>query len=239
VFGQPYEDICRRYIALRYCLLPYVYTAFAECARHGWPIVRPPAFLDPALADWDDEYMLGAALLAAPVVEPGASVRGVHLPPGAWYDYWSGGVLEGGRVYDVAAPLETLPLYVRAGSVIPHWPELQHTGEKPVDELTLRVYAGDGHSPLYEDAGEGKEYLAGACRWSRFVCATAPERFEVRWEREGAYAPGYRRICLQIFGLARPPRAVTLDGAPVEWSVQSGYIEIVTGREFGRVCVDF
>ncbi|NPV66750.1 MAG: DUF4968 domain-containing protein [Anaerolineae bacterium] len=238
-FGQPYEDICRKYIALRYCLLPCLYTAFAECARYGWPIVRPLALLDPDLVDCDDAYLLGETLLVAPVVEPGAQTRTVCLPSGVWYDYWSGTKFKGGKRYQVEAPLDQLPLFARAGSVIPHWPEMLYTGEKVVDELTLRVYAGDGRSPLYEDAGEGKDYQAGVFRWSHFACATSAKQFDLHWEREGPYVPGYRQIRLQLYGLAHPPQQISLDGSPVAWQMQDGCITFSTDREFEALSAVF
>ena len=228
-FGQPYEDINRRYIELRYRLLPYLYTAFAECAVHGWPIIRPLAFEDPAFADCDDQYLLGNALLAAPVVEQGAAQRTVRLPAGDWYDYWSGKRYEGGASYDVAAPLDMLPLFVRGGSVIPHWPVMQHTGEQTVEQLLLRVYVGHGQTALYEDAGEGKDYQDGVFRWSHFECLHDDHGgFDVTWQRTGAYQPAYRNVRLEIIGLDAAPPGVVLDGESVtDWRMEDGVLTFV------------
>ncbi len=229
-FGQPYEDVARRAIELRYRLLPYLYTVFAQCAEHGWPIVRPLALLDHALADCDDEYLLGDTLLVAPVVIEGATTRVVRFPAGLWYDYWSGTMYQGPAEAVVAAPLDVLPLFVRAGSVLPHWPLMQYTGEHPIDELLLRIYAGNGESTLYEDAGETLTYREGEFRWSRFACVQKmPGVLEVVWSRSGEFRPAYSRVKLEIVGLVSPPRSLLIDGQPVsDWRFENGVLVLAT-----------
>jgi alpha-D-xyloside xylohydrolase len=110
-----------------------------------------------------DEFMFGPALLVNPVTEAGAVTRGVYLPAQAnWYDFWTGTLLKGGQLTNAAAPLDTIPLYVRAGSIVPMGPELQYTGEKPADPVELRIYRGaDGTFTLYEDEGDGYTYEKG------------------------------------------------------------------------------
>ncbi|MBZ0277971.1 MAG: DUF4968 domain-containing protein, partial [Anaerolineae bacterium] len=156
-FGQPYEVINRLTIDLRYRFLPYLYSAIALAREYGWPVIRPLFMAEPLNRDLrsiDDCYLLGDAVLVAPVVEPGAVRRTVYLPVGEWYDYWTNDVLRGGRVVTVPAPLERLPLFVRAGTVLPLWPEMQYVGENPVETLLLRVYPGQSETVLYEDDGE-------------------------------------------------------------------------------------
>ncbi len=237
-FGQPYEDIIRRYIELRYRLLPYLYTVFAECAAQGWPIVRPLALLDASFADCDDQYLVGNALLVAPVVEQGATARTVRLPIGEWYDYWGGTLYDGDAEYEVSAPLEALPLYVRAGSVLPHWPVMQHTGEFAVEELTLRVYTGSGRTALYEDAGEGMAYKEGEFRWSHFTCGWGGSgALTLDWQRTGEYRPSYDSIRLEVVGLGGEPKSVELDGQAVpEWRFTDGVLWL-TARTFDRLRV--
>ncbi|MGD8624311.1 MAG: glycoside hydrolase family 31 protein, partial [Anaerolineae bacterium] len=118
-FGQPYESICRRWIELRYELLPYIYTAAWQAARSGLPMMRPLALAYPhdlATYGLDDQFLFGDALLAAPVGHPGQRSRPVYLPGGEWYDFWSG-ERRSGRI-EAEAPLARLPLYVRAGTVL-------------------------------------------------------------------------------------------------------------------------
>ncbi len=231
-FGEPYETIIRRYLELRYQLLPYIYSVFAQNAHHGMPVVRPLFMADPsddALYNINDAFMLGDALLAAPVVEPGATQRTVYLPRGAWYAYHDGHLIEGGRSVTVNAPLDIMPLYARAGKVIPMWPPMQYVGENPLEETRLRVYAGSGETTLYEDAGEGMAYQDGDYRWSYFTCRFSPSRqFTITWRRAGRYQPPYSQVRVEVIGIATEPEQVRMDGqaAPI-WYYEDGVVEFI------------
>jgi alpha-D-xyloside xylohydrolase len=151
----------------RYRLLPYVYSLAGAVTREDGTIMRAlvmdfPA--DPRARDVRDEYMFGPALLVSPVTTYLARSRSVYLPgDGVWYDFATGAALRGGRVVEADAPLDSIPVYVRAGSIIPAGPDIQYVGEKPADPLTLYVYAGaDGAFTLYEDDGVTYGYERGA-----------------------------------------------------------------------------
>ena len=110
-----------------------------------------------------DQFLFGPAFLASPVTTYKARGRSLYLPAGTWYDFWTGRALDGGRDLDAPAPYDAMPVHVRAGSIVPFGPELQWTGEKPADPLTLFVYAGaDGTFTLYEDDGLSYGYEKGA-----------------------------------------------------------------------------
>ncbi len=211
-YGEPYLTIVRRFIQLRYELLPYLYTAAWQMSRYGWPMVRPLAWLAPdEAALWEDEsaFLCGDALLVAPVMEAGATSRPVRLPPGDWYDFWTHHVVRG--EVEAVAPLEVMPLYVRAGAILP----LGEPRTEPPDKfLRLHLYLptadGERVSWLYEDAGDGY----GLTRLSRFTVRREGERLTVRWAREGEYEPSYEHIELAIHGLRRVPRDLTADGEP-------------------------
>ena len=146
-FGEPWESICRDMIALRMRLLPYLYGVFEEAARTGAPILRPLLFEhpdDPATYAADDEFLLGDALLAAPVTRPGIEHRHVYLPAGTWVQWWTGERVDGPAHVLAHAPLGRPALYAAAHAAIPLWPVLQHTGEGPPDALTLRVACAPG-----------------------------------------------------------------------------------------------
>ena len=109
-----------------------------------------------------DQYMFGPALLVTPITEPGADTRRMYLPKSTWYDFWTGRKLDGGATITTAAPLDRLPLFVRAGSIIPMGPDVQYAAEKPADPIELRVYRGaDGAFTLYEDENDGYNYEKG------------------------------------------------------------------------------
>jgi alpha-glucosidase (family GH31 glycosyl hydrolase) len=121
-FDDQTTDVFRRYARLHVSLFPYIYTFAQEATQTGFPIIRHPMMEfpdDPATYNADYEYVLGDRLLLAPVVKEGATTRSLYLPKGAWVNYWSGEILEGGKEVTVSAPLEEIPMLVKAGSVIP------------------------------------------------------------------------------------------------------------------------
>jgi alpha-glucosidase len=217
-FGEPYESVCRRWIEFRYELLPYLYTAAWQSAETGLPMMRPLALAFPddlRTYSMDDQFLLGDALLAAPVGNAGQTRRRVYLPGGPWYDFWSGECLKG--EVEAEAPLERMPLYVRAGSVLPMGPVMQHTGEWPPKALRLHIYPGDGESWLYEDDGQSLNYQAGEFRRTRFLCQAGTEAgLRVRREVEGRFDPGYARFEVYVHGLQAAPQAVAVDGQEIQ-----------------------
>jgi alpha-glucosidase len=237
-FGERYEGIVRRYLELRYQLLPYIYSAFAQCAQDGTPIVRPLFMVDPSddkLHGLDDEFMLGDAILAAPVLEPGATQRDVYLPRGVWYEFDTGKLIDGARSVTAAAPLEHMPLYARAGKVLPMWPVMQYVGERPLEEARLRIFAGSAETTLYEDAGEGLAYQRGEYRWSYFTCRFLPSgQFAIEWRRAGQYRPPYRQTRVEVVGIGSEPERVTVDeqAAPL-WYYENGVVEFIV-QPFGE-----
>lgn len=229
-FGQPYEVINRLTIELRYRLLPYLYSVIAQCREYGRPVIRPLFMAEPfhpGIRSIDDCYLLGDAILVAPVLEEGAARRKVYLPAGDWYDFWSNDLLEGGEVIDIIAPLERLPLFVRAGAVLPMWPEMQYVGEKTVDTLILRVFPGAFETVMYEDKGEGLEYLNGEYRWVYMTTRQEEDKLIVDRRAAGNYEPSYQTIRLEVIGFHEEPAAVRVDrqGAPV-WFFDDDLLEL-------------
>jgi alpha-D-xyloside xylohydrolase len=152
---------------LRYRMLPYVYTLAGEVTHHAGTMLRPLVMDFPAdklARDLPDEYMFGPAFLVAPVTVYKARTRSVYLPKTAgWYDFWTGKSAAPGMRIDAPAPYDAIPVFVKAGAIVPFGPELQYTGEKPEDPLTVYVYSGaNGAFNLYEDQGATYDYEKGA-----------------------------------------------------------------------------
>jgi alpha-D-xyloside xylohydrolase len=153
---------------LRYNMLPYVYSLAGAVTQHAGTIMRPLVMdfrTDTTAREIGDEYMFGPAFLVAPVTTYQATTRSVYLPttPGGWYLFWTGAAAAGGASVSAPAPFDAMPVYVRAGSIVPLGPDLQYTGEKPADPITLYVYAGaDGTFTLYEDQGTTNDYETSA-----------------------------------------------------------------------------
>ena len=164
-YGPDAQKILVNYDNLRYRLLPYIYSqAWQVTSNHG-------TFMRPLVMDWredvqaqqtGDEYLFGPAILVSPVTTQGVTSRRVYLPKATWYDFWTGAKAEGGKYVDAEAPLEKLPLFVRAGSIIPMGPTMEWSTQKAADPIEVRIYAGaDGDFTLYEDENDNYDYAKG------------------------------------------------------------------------------
>jgi len=212
------EPICRKYLELRYRMLPYIYTAARTCCDTGLPMIRAiwvhqPD--DPQAGAIGDQYFWGRDVLVAPVLEPGATNRRLYLPRGTWIDFWSEAPLDGGRWIDRPVTLETIPLFVRAGAVIPFDPLRQHTSERVEGPLTLVVYPGaDGTSDVYEDDGVSFEHKRG--NYMRLVAQWEERRGTLRL----SLAPGSRLVgtAVRLIDIRRSghtrTESVRFDGSP-------------------------
>jgi alpha-glucosidase len=223
-FGESYESMCRKMIKLRQRLLPYFYALFEECHRTGAPILRPLLFEypeDETTYNADDEFLLGSALLVAPISRPGLEYRHIYLPQGIWYHYWTGERFDGPAHVLAHAPLGEPALYVRANTAVPMWPEMNYVGERPADPLTLLLYPdeGSGECALYEDTGNGFAYERGEYARRRVVCQASDERISVSLsEREGSFVPERSSINLEIQGISNSPNSVSVNSQEAQWS---------------------
>lgn len=167
-FGSTTESINRDYIKKRYAFMPYLYTMAWQSWAEGMPVTRPLFFEDPdddRLSDEGDVYFFGDDIIVAPVLEEGQRRKEVYLPEGRWIDYHTGRLYQGGRDYEVYAPLDRMPMFIRAGAIIPKQKVEDHTSSTPPDTLKLALYpdAGqDGSFTLYEDDGATLDYKDGA-----------------------------------------------------------------------------
>jgi alpha-D-xyloside xylohydrolase len=218
--GSPTYESMAWYDRLRYRLMPYIYTLGADTYFNDGMIMR--ALVMDFTGDrkaWgvDDEYMFGPACLVAPVTEYKARSRKVYLPAGSvWYDFYSGRSTRGGQTIAASAPYERMPLFVRAGSIVPIGPPIQHTGNNSHSPVTLNVYTGaDGSFSLYEDDGTSRQYLHG--RYSRI-----PLEWDERTKtltigaRDGNGYSGMagRRIINIRWMKPRTPRTLAFDAKP-------------------------
>lgn len=222
------EPICRQYLDLRYRLLPYLYSAIHQTHRTGLPILRA-LWLDyaddPRAAACADQYLWGRDMLVAPVVQPGAKQRRVYLPRGVWHDFWTGETLTGGREITRAVDLATLPLYVRAGAVIPRGPVKQYVGDPVPGPIELTVYPGaDGAFFLYDDDGESFNYRRGDWMGVRLRWTDRERRLHMSLAPGSRVRPGpgepagerHFRVRLAPQGTAQSPaQDVVFRGAPV------------------------
>ena len=203
--GDPIYEALVKFLRLRYRLIPYIYSLAGLTCHSDYTILRALPFdfrADPATYNVADQYMFGTALLVNPVTEPmyfaaGSQVidgvpktRPVYLPKGAdWYDFWTGQHYTGGQTIDGDAALETMPLYVRGGSILPIGPDVMHADEQPNSALELRIYPGqDSSFILYDDEGDNYNYEQAQYSIIRLSWEDAARRLTIH-DREGSY-PG-------------------------------------------------
>ena len=220
VHNAAIEPICKKYLMLRYQLMPYLYSAVKECCETGLPIIRSlwlhyPE--DATAAARGDQYLYGRDILVAPVVEKGATSRSLYLPKGAWYDFWTFERIEGGREIVRKVDLETMPLYVRAGAVIPMGPVKQYTAEEVDEPLALWVHPGaDGAFSLYEDDGKSFDYRKGEFMRVDIAWNDRRRRLRLRLAKGSKMlAPATRNLVVRVAG-EPTKQEVVFDGSPVE-----------------------
>jgi alpha-glucosidase/alpha-D-xyloside xylohydrolase len=212
------EPICRKYLDLRYRMLPYLYSVVRESTVSGLPVMRSLWLHypdDPAAVARGDEYLWGRDILVAPVTEKGAASRRIYLPPGVWYDFWTSERQEGGREIARDIDLETMPLYVRAGSILPLGPVKQYTSEQVNQPLNLSIYPGaDGSFLLYEDDGSSFNYRKG--EWMGIQMNWTDRQRSLRLALAGGsrVLPPLRRDLVVKLGDAS--RHVVFNGHPME-----------------------
>jgi len=192
-FGDKTEDNMRKMLNLRYRLLPYIYSASWQVTRKGSTLMRPLVMDfcgDTVSVKQPYEYMFGKAFLVAPVTEAGATQRDVRLPEfPLWYDFWTGSVYRGGQTIRADAPLDKIPLFVKAGSIVPLGPVVQYAREKEKEPLEIWVYEGaNGAFTLYEDEGDNYNYEKGMYATVSFTWDDENKTLTID-DREGSF-PG-------------------------------------------------
>ena len=209
--GPEQEAIRKRYIELRYRLLPFIYTAMEETSRTGVPLMEP-LFLEypdeQGLYGEDHEFLFGRDFFVAPVITERVDAEDIHLPPGDWYDFWTTEKHSSKDQISLHPALAEMPLYVRAGAMVPMQPVVQSTNEKPDGPLELRVYPGsDCRGTLYEDDGLTFAYQKGNFLRVNFTCQVSPGSLTITSSIEkNAWQPWWNSTQLKIYGAGSEPK---------------------------------
>jgi alpha-D-xyloside xylohydrolase len=200
------DDILVKFDQLHYRLHPYTYSVAWQITSHDDSLMRPLVMdfrTDAQAVKVSDQYMWGRAIMVNPVTQAGAKSRKVYLPAGQdWYDFWTGKRVAGGQTVEAAAPLDIMPLYVKAGAIVPLGPVVNYTREKPGAPLEVRIYRGkDGAFTLYGDEGDGYEYEKGAYAEIPFTWHDATGTLEIG-ARKGTYPgmPANREFRIVLVG---------------------------------------
>jgi alpha-glucosidase len=221
--GPEHEEIRRRSIELRYRLLPYIYTRIEEGTRTGIPLMEPVFLEYPSAEDFygeNHEFLFGPDLLAAPLVTERMDREEIHFPPGDWYDFWTAEKHASKDHLSLHPRLDEIPLYVRAGAILPMQPVVQSTSEKPEGPLELRVYLGaDCRGSLYQDDGHTFAYQQGDYLRVSYSCQAAPGSATITSHIEwNSYPPWWNSTELTIYGAASIPKNVRIGSQSIrEW----------------------
>jgi alpha-glucosidase len=213
--GPEQEAIRRRYIELRYQLLPYIYTGIEAMTRTGLPFMRP-VFLDYPQQENsyndDRDFLFGSDLFVAPVTTETLDAEEIHLPPGDWYDYWTSQKHASAETIALHPSLDELPLYVRAGAIIPTQPIVQNTEQKPDGPLEIKAYAGENcRGSLYEDDGHTFAYQRGEFRRTNFACEVSSSAITVSATTEkSAYQPWWHAARVTMVGVSAEPKQLRI-----------------------------
>ena len=233
-FGEECVNVFRKYVELRYQLLPYIYTAFYQYYAEAVPMMRPLVFVDQKnneTKDRDNEFLCGDHILVCPVIKEKARSQKVYLPSSKWYLYWTKEIYDGGQEYDINAPLDEMPIFIKAGAMIPLYPVQQYVGEKNIETVTFDIYYKDGkeQSFFYDDDKNGYGYEEGTYQYSKFELEGDKEQLSISQSRNGSYDSEIKNFNLNFIGLPGNIVEIKVDGTivGVDDLINSGFEEII------------
>jgi len=242
-FGPEYETLNRKFIELRYQLLPYIYTVFWEQSRYGSPILRPITMVEQHLDTnifREEELCFGDKILVSPVMQPGQQHKIVYLPAGDWYYYWNNTPFVGGKEHEVATPIDEMPIFIKAGAVIPKYPVMQHVNEQLITSLSLLVYHTNDEieSYIYEDDGASFDYEQQMYLEKKFTVTGSASTLRISQTADGLYEEKYGTYKMELIGLPFEVRQVSVDDrrATVERD-EKGVYHIQVAKDFKNILI--
>ncbi|MBC5838307.1 glycoside hydrolase family 31 protein [Flavobacterium muglaense] len=238
-FDEEVIDITRKFVNLRYQLLPYLYTIFYQYIEEGIPMLKPLVYFDQADIQThyrNDEFVFGNQILVCPILEPNALGRRMYVPKGEWYNYWTNSRVKGGKEMWVDTHYDEIPVFVKAGAIIPKYPVQQYVGELEFDELTLDLYYKEGKekSVVYEDAQDGYDYKKGRYSFLTFRLTGKTKELNVQLHKEGKYDTAYSKYKINLIGLPFKVTTIEIDNEKITFD--SAALEknsyLVVNKEF-------
>jgi alpha-glucosidase len=247
-FGAEYNQIIKDYIKLRYRLLPYLYNLFYGASQTGVPVLRPLVMEypeDEKTYNLSDQFMVGEEMLVAPVYQPAREERLVYLPQGIWYDFWSGEKHEGGHSIIADAPVDKLPLFIKAGSIIPQIEVLNYVDEREVKELELDIYLADSVAEnkysFYQDDGQSFAYQDGEYNLTEFSYEYDLDSLEfVIDHQQQGYQGEYQNYKICFKNLSGQPDQVVVGGSVVtDWIYDNQELELSIATTVKEIKLEF
>ncbi len=217
-FDEDVINIVRKFIELRYQLLPYIYTAFWRYINEGIPIVKSLVLFDQddhQTYDRNDEFIFGENILVCPIMEPNAQGRRMYLPKGNWYNFWSDEFIKGGKEMRVEADIDSMPIFIKEGAILPKYPVQQYVGEKEIEELTLDVYYKKGKEKnfLYEDANDGYDYKKGRFSLRNFTLVGKSDELIIQQHKFGKFITSYKTFKIRLHGVPFKISKIQIDNS--------------------------
>tara|TARA_B110000977_G_C11073793_1_gene490433 strand:- start:104 stop:2506 length:2403 start_codon:yes stop_codon:yes gene_type:complete len=221
-FGDEITGIVKKYIELRYQLLPYLYTAFWHHIKDGTPILKSLVLYDQSDVQThhrNDEFIYGDKLLICPILEANSKGRRLYLPKGIWFNYWDNKPSDGGKEIWIDADLETLPIFVKEGAIIPKYPIQQYVGEKKFNEITLDVYykKGKESSTLFDDAHDGYDYTKGRFSLRTLKLTGKKDALIIQQHKSGKFDAPYKKFKLNLIGLPFKIATIQIDNEEIKF----------------------
>ncbi|SDM80859.1 glycoside hydrolase family 31 protein [Kriegella aquimaris] len=219
-FGSEVTNIVRKFIELRYQLLPYLYTMFWNYIQDGTPMLQPLVHYDQEDTQTHfrtDEFIFGKQILVCPVQEPNAKGRRMYVPRGKWYNYWTEETIVGGKERWVIADIDKIPLFIKEGAIIPKYPVQQYVGEIEITELVLDVYfkIGAESSTVYEDGQDGFDYKKGRYSLRKFRLRGKENELIIQQFKDGSFITPYKNFTFKFHGLPFKIANVEVDNEKV------------------------
>ncbi|MGV6846317.1 MAG: glycoside hydrolase family 31 protein [Lutibacter sp.] len=219
-FGPQVTDIVRKFIEIRYQLLPYLYTAFYNYVQEGIPILKSLVLFDQNDRQTyyrNDEFIYGEKILVCPIIEPNAKGRRMYFPKGNWYNFWNYEIETGGEEKWVDADIDSLPVFIKEGAIIPKYPIQQYVGEKPIEELKLEAFykLGNEKSRVFEDANDGYDYKKGRFSLRNFNLVGKKKSMTIQQFKSGKFVPEYENFEIKIIGLPFKITKIELDNEEI------------------------
>jgi alpha-glucosidase len=223
MFGDEIMGIVKNFIELRYQLLPYLYTAFWHYLKEGTPLLKSLVLYDQEDIQTHyrtDEFVFGDQILVCPIIEPNSKGRRMYIPRGGWYDHWTLNHVKGGKEMWVDADLDTMPIFIKEGAIIPKYPIQQYVGEKEISEVGLNVYykRGKEESTLYDDDLDGYDYTKGAYSFRTFKLSGKADQLLIQQHKSGKYVTKYDTFKVRLIGLPFTVSKIIIDKEEVDIS---------------------
>ena len=220
-FDDEVTNIVRKFIELRYQLLPYLYTMFYRYSNEGVPMLKPLVHFDQEDHQTHfrtDEFIFGEQILICPVHEPNAQGRRMYLPRGTWYNYWTNEAVIGGMEKWVVAGLDKIPIFIKEGAMIPKYPVQQYVGELEVKEMVLDVYYKNGveTSTVYEDGQDGYDYKKGRYSLRNFNLKGKANELLIQQFKDGSFITSYETLKMNLHGLPFKISKIQIDNEFVD-----------------------